>query len=607
VEVSVSANIRVAHVATIDATHRFLLLAQLRRLRDDGFEVAAISAPGSFVRALELEGIRHIAWPGATRAWDLGSDARAFISLVRILRGEGFAVVHTHNPKPGILGRLAARAAGVPCVVNTVHGYYATPDDPLSRKVPVMMLEWLAARLSDLELFQSRQDLEWARRLRVVSPDRSAYLGNGTDLDRFQPGAVSPDRVVELKTELGIPQGVPVVGTVGRMVAEKGFRELFTAMDRVAVDFPGARLLVVGPDDPRKWDSVSPAEVARAGSHVVATGWREDVRDLLAILDVFVLASWREGVPRSAIEAAAMGRSLVLTDIRGCREVARHEREGLLVPPGDSERLAAAIHRLLGDRGFRERLGSAARSRAAKRFDERQVTDVLVKRYGQVLERKGVLTRQREIRQVGSVSIRRATSGDAGALARAHRLAHPQAFLPMLGEPFLRQLYQVFTRDPGAVALVAEQEGRMIGFATGVLSTPAFYRRFLRQRGVRAAIAAAPQLLRPGIVRRVLETARYPERVRALPDPEFTTLAVASGVRARGLGGALAEEIVTALADRGAHAVRGTVSFDNEPMNRMMRRVGFEQVGETSLHDGRRSILYVIRCRSSSPRSSVSS
>ena len=136
--------IRVAHVATIDLTLRFLLLGQMQRLRDEGYDVTAISAPGPWTSELEAEGIRFVAWPHATRAWSPGGDVRAFFELVRILRKGGFDLVHTHTPKPGILGRPAARAAGIPCVANTVHGFYARPGDPADRRFAVMTLERIA-------------------------------------------------------------------------------------------------------------------------------------------------------------------------------------------------------------------------------------------------------------------------------------------------------------------------------------------------------------------------------------------------------------------------------------------------------------------------------
>jgi len=376
--------VRVAHIATVDTTLRFLLLGQLIRLQDEGFDVTGISAPGPWADDLERAGIRFVEWPHVTRAWDPRADARAFASLVRVLRRERFDIVHTHTPKPGVLGRIAARMAGTPVVVNTVHGFYATPSDRFLRRLAVLGVEGIAARFSHLELFQSEEDLDWSRRRRVARR-HAALLGNGTDLSRFAPDAVPAERVDALRDELGIAREAPVVGTVGRLVAEKGYRELFAAARTVRRAMPGVRFLVVGADEGEAMSRLSPAELEAAREDVAFAGWRLDIPDLIACCTVFALPSWREGLPRSAIEAAAMGKPLVLTDIRGCREVVRDGIEGLLVPPRDAGRLAQALLQLLRDPVSREGMGRAARLRACERFDERTVSDRVIGHYRRLL------------------------------------------------------------------------------------------------------------------------------------------------------------------------------------------------------------------------------
>ena len=371
---------RIAHITTVDLSLRFLLLPQLRALRDAGFDVTTISAPGPWVADIEAEGIRHIPWPGATRAWDPRSDARAFRELVAIFRRERFDLVHTHNPKPGVIGRVAARVAGVPRVMNTVHGLYATPEDRLRRRAPVLAAEWIAARCSDLELYQSAEDLAWARRLHLVRRDRSVHLGNGIDLAAFTPALAGEERVRKLRAELGIGEDELVVGTVGRMVREKGYDELFDAAKIVRSRIANARFLVVGDSDLRQGGRHHAPTRCSSWSRddFVFTGWREDVADLMALMDVFVLPSWREGLPRSAVEAAASGLPQVLTDIRGCREVVRDGVEGFLVPVRDPVGLAGAIARLLEDSALRRRMGAAARERAEDLFDEDRVARIVV-------------------------------------------------------------------------------------------------------------------------------------------------------------------------------------------------------------------------------------
>jgi glycosyltransferase involved in cell wall biosynthesis/ribosomal protein S18 acetylase RimI-like enzyme len=604
---------RVAHLTTTDLTLRYLLLGQLRRLAAEGYEVTGISAPGPNAAALEAAGIRFIPWRNATRAWNPVADLRALAELVSLLRRERFDLLHTHNPKPGVIGRVAGRLAGVPVVVNTVHGLYATPEDRFRKRAGVLGLEWLAARCSDLELYQSEEDLRWARRIRLVPAGRGELLGNGTDLERFDPGLVGPDRVAELRRELGIPHDALVVGTVGRLVVEKGYRELFAAARTVRRAHPMVRFLAVGAPDLEKADAITEAELAGAAGDVAVTGWRDDVRDLLAVMDVFVLASWREGMPRSAIEAAAMGRPLVLTDIRGCREVARHEREALLVPPRDPDALAGAIVRLAADPALRQRLAVAARDRARERFSEGRVAERVVEGYRILFGRRspahagGPPSRNGHPRTPAPdlLVIRRATAADATAMARLHTEGMPDAFLPTLGRPFLTRLYRAIVADPDAVAMVAEGVDGVVGFAAGVTSVGAFYRRFARGDGPAAALAAAPRLVRPRVARRLLETVRYPSQADAshgrLPDAELLAIAVDPAWRAGGTGRALASDVLAGLADRGVGELKVVVGAANLAANRFYARVGFHEAGTITVHQGTPSKVWIRSCHSSSP------
>jgi glycosyltransferase involved in cell wall biosynthesis/ribosomal protein S18 acetylase RimI-like enzyme len=603
--VGAAAPLRVAHLTTTDLTLRYLLLGQLRRLAAEGHEVTGISAPGPHAAALEAAGIRFLPWRNATRSWNPVADVRALAELVALLRRERFDLVHTHNPKPGVLGRVAARLAGVPLVVNTVHGLYATPGDRLRKRAAVLGLEWLAGRCSDLELYQSEEDLRWARRLRLARRGRSHLLGNGTDLGHFDPGLVRPERVAALRRELGLPADALVVGAVGRLVAEKGYRELFAAARAVRQADPRVRFVAVGAPDLDKADAIGQAELARAAEDVLVTGWRDDVRDLLAVMDVFVLASWREGMPRSAIEAAAMGRALVLTDIRGCREVARADREALLVPPRDPDALAAAISRLAADPALRRRLATAARRRALERFGEAQVAERVVEHYRRLA---GTPVGGAD---PGLVVVRPATTADAAAMARLHADGMPDAFLPTLGPRFLARLYRAVATDPEGVALVAEGVDGVVGFAAGVASVGGFYRRFARGHGPAAALAAAPHLVRPSVARRLLETVRYPSNGSPgngrLPDAELLSIAVAPGHRAGGTGRALADGVLAGLAGRGVDDIKVVVGAANKGANRFYAKVGFTEAGQLTVHQGTPSNVWIRSCRSSSPSPSPSS
>jgi glycosyltransferase involved in cell wall biosynthesis len=378
----------VIHVATTDMSLELLLGPQLSAFVDAGYRVVGASAPGPYVGALEARGIEHLPLAHATRSMAPAEDVRAFRELVDLFRRHRPAIVHTHNPKPGVYGRVAARVARTPVIVNTVHGLFAVPGDSFGRRATVYGLERVAAAFSHAELVQNEEDLEVLRRLRVPS-ERLVLLGNGIDLCRFDPDRFAADEVAWARRELGATEARDVVvGAVGRLVVEKGYRELFAAAATVGGP---VRFAVIGFDEPDKADALSGDEIRRAGTTGVRfLGGRHDVDRLYPGMDVFVLASHREGFPRSAMEAAAMGVPIVATDIRGCRQVVEHGVNGLLVPARDPAALAAAIRRLTENRDLRATMSVAARERARRRFDQQQCIDTTLSVYDRLLRRRGL-------------------------------------------------------------------------------------------------------------------------------------------------------------------------------------------------------------------------
>jgi glycosyltransferase involved in cell wall biosynthesis len=381
----------VVHVTTTDISLELLLGRQLRAFRDAGYDVIAMSAPGPYVAALEADGIRHVGLEHASRAAAFGRDLRAGRELYHHFRALRPDIVHTHNPKPGVYGRLAARAARVPAIVNTVHGLYAQPDDPLAKRIAVYGLERLAAFCSDAELVQNPEDLETMARLGV--PRRRLHqLGNGIDLDRFEPDRVSEERRRGLRSEMGAGPGDVVCGAVGRLVWEKGYGEVFTAAAALRERRPELKIVIVGGSDPDKADAVTQADidVATRDGGVRFLGHRDDVEDLYAAFDLYVLASHREGFPRSAMEAAAMALPIIATDIRGCRQVVDDGRTGVLVGRRDAVALTAAIDALASDVDRRERMGRAASVKARREFDEQRVIDITLGLYRDLVGRAAV-------------------------------------------------------------------------------------------------------------------------------------------------------------------------------------------------------------------------
>lgn len=379
---------RLVHVTTSDMSLALLLGPQLRAFAQAGFEVFTASAPGPYVEQLRDWGVAHVPLRHATRSFAPHRDVRALAELRSTFLALRPDIVHTHNPKPGVYGRLAARAAGVPAVVNTVHGLYAQPGEPWRKRAVVYGMERLAAACSHAELVQNPEDLET---LAAVGVPRTKLrlLGNGVDLARFDPSRTGGATRDAVRAELGVGSDEVVIGTVARLVWEKGFRELFGAAELVRQRHPETRFVVVGPTDPEKADAMSEADISRASEVGVRfLGLRHDVERLYTAMDVYVLASHREGFPRSAMEAAAMGLPVVATDIRGCREVVGPGVNGYLTPVGDAEALARAIGRLVADPDERHAMGRASRAKAVAEFDQQRVIDITLDTYDRLLARR---------------------------------------------------------------------------------------------------------------------------------------------------------------------------------------------------------------------------
>ncbi|HEY9445850.1 MAG TPA: glycosyltransferase [Burkholderiales bacterium] len=384
--------LKIAHVTTVGISLYGLLLNQMRSLRQEGYEIVAISSPSSFAPAIEAAGIRHIA-VSITRKITPVADLVSLWRLWRVMRRERFTIVHTHTPKAGLLGQLAARLAGVPLVVNTVHGFYLHSGmNPTARRI-YLLLEKLAAICSNCILSQNAEDIEIAVREHVCRAEKIKFLGNGIDLTQFDPDAVSTGNVARLRAELGLKHCARVVGFVGRLAAKrKGFADFLAAAREIAARVPDCQFLVVGESDHGKADAT---EASAAGVHGVAerfvfAGQRDknELPHFYKLMDVLVLPSIFEGLPRVVMEASAMGVPSVVTEVKGNREAVVHECNGLLVPLGDIRALADAVIRVLTDRGLANEMSAKGRGMALERFDEQATFATVKAEYRRLLSEK---------------------------------------------------------------------------------------------------------------------------------------------------------------------------------------------------------------------------
>ena len=379
---------KVVVISAVDTTFKVLLIAQIKAALKAGYEVHGICSDGPHINFLEAHGIKmHTI--NIKRSISPFADLVALWKMYIYLKKEKVQIVHTHTPKCSLLGQLAAKFAGVPIIVNTIHGFYFHEYmKPMARKFYVAM-EWIAARCSTLILSQNPEDIETAVNLGICKRSKIQLLGNGVDLDKFNPKRFDDKLKKERKFEIGVPADAIVVGIIARLVREKGYLELFEAFKSIIAKHDNVWLIIVGPEV-EKYDRISADKYKEYGieSRTLWLGRREDIPEILSCCDIYTLPSWREGFPRSAIEAAAMGLPIVVTDIRGCRQVVDDGVNGFLVSLRNVNEFKTALTTLICDEELRERMGKAGNIRAKREFDERNICQTVVNTYRDLINKK---------------------------------------------------------------------------------------------------------------------------------------------------------------------------------------------------------------------------
>src|SRR3989338_4080196 len=298
--------LKVAQMATVDLSIAILIMNQIRALQQMGHEVVAICAPGPWVKRIQDEGIVVETIP-MCRKLSLLNDIRSLILLYRCFRRFRFDIVHTHTPKAGLLGPIAARLANVPIIIHTVHGFLFHDKMRAWRRFLGIWFERFATMFCNVLLFLSKEDILKATKMKIGNASRYQYLGNGIDPKLYSRhySDIERDRA---RRELGFKEDDMIVGTVGRLVYEKGFKELFEAAKLLTVKRKDLKFIVIGPMEADRGDAIKAEEIEalKRECSILFLGCRDDFASLYSIMDIFVLPSHREGIPRACMEAASM-------------------------------------------------------------------------------------------------------------------------------------------------------------------------------------------------------------------------------------------------------------------------------------------------------------
>jgi len=356
-------------------------------LQEHGCAVTVCTSVERAADVFRAAGCEIVSIPEMVREIHPPRDMVALIKLARVCREGRFDVVHTHTSKGGMLGRAAARLARVPVVLHTVHGFAFHESSSRASTAFYATLERAAARLSDRVITVSDYHRLWALRLHIASPRRIVTIHNGISRSRLIASRTRAD----LRRELGLDDDDIVIVSIGRLAEQKGLETLVHAMPDVVRRDGRVRFVLVG-EGPIRTELEAQVRVAGLASVVRFLGFRTDIGDILNASDLVAAPSLWEGLSISVLEAMAMGKPIITTDIGSNLELVDDGVSGLLVPPGEAGPLGEAILRVVADPAMAARFGEAAKDRFERGFTEQVMKDSLWNLYDQLLRGKAVAT-----------------------------------------------------------------------------------------------------------------------------------------------------------------------------------------------------------------------
>ena len=371
-------------VSTIPMSLNLLLKGQLKFLNQD-FEVTAISGAGKDLEIVKNREDVKIHTIEMQRQISPFQDLKSLFLLYRYLKKEKPDIVHSITPKAGLLTMLAGKMAGVPIRMHTFTGLIFPNKKGIMKRVLIVMdqlLCWAATHVypegngvkNDLIKYKITK-----KPLKIIANGNV----NGIDTEEYNPELFSEVNHKTLRQKLKISPEDFVFVFVGRLVIDKGLKELLGAFSTVSKEFPNAKLVLVGPKENTPNNIFSEIQ---NNKNIIAVGYQEDVMPYFGMADVFVLPSYREGFPNTVLQAGAMNLPSIVTDVSGSNEIIQQHKNGIIIPPKNQKELEKAMAKLLTNSGFLLSLKSNTRNRIIQLFDKNLVWKELKEEYVRLLK-----------------------------------------------------------------------------------------------------------------------------------------------------------------------------------------------------------------------------
>lgn len=376
---------KLIRITTVPQSLRGLLRGQLKFMTQNGYEVIGVSSPGEALNDVQKnEGVRTVAIE-MTRTISLFKDLKALMQLIKLFKREKPQIVHTHTPKAGLLGMLAARIVGVPYRLHTVAGMPLTIATGAKRQLLNQMEKLTYACATKvfpnsygLEKIILEENFTSPKKLKVIGKGSS----NGIDTSQFAPNLVSDETKKQLRVELNIAENDFIFLFVGRVVKDKGINELVQAFKDIHQEYPKSHLVLVGSFE-RHLDPLLPEteKIIDVHKNIHAVGYKTNVKDYFAFADVLTFPSYREGFPNVVMQAASMQLNSIVSDINGCNEIIQNGENGWIVLPKSIEQLQNRMEWCLQNKETSKQMGLKSRKIMQSDYERNFIWNEILKEY----------------------------------------------------------------------------------------------------------------------------------------------------------------------------------------------------------------------------------
>ncbi|WP_343567388.1 glycosyltransferase family 4 protein [Sphingobacterium sp.] len=384
--------IKLARVTTVPISLKLLLKGQHKFMQRNGFNVIGISSYGPELDEIQNEEKIRVKDIEMTRNISPFKDLKSLWSLYKFFKQEKPLIVHTHTPKAGVLGMLAAKICGVPIRLHTVAGMPLMEASGIKREVLDIVEKityWAATKIypnsKELERFILNYGYCFPDKVKVIANGSS----NGVDTSFFSPDQIEASFSLEVKDRLGISNNDFVFIFVGRIVGDKGINELISAFKQI--NNPHVKLLLVGgletELDPLSTETL---DEIRTNPNILSVGFQRDVRPYFAISNALVFPSYREGFPNVVMQAGAMELPAIVSDINGCNEIIIEGKNGTIIPVKNVDAVKNAMEMIITNKELYTMMKANARAMITERYEQKVVWDALLAEYRSLLKDKGL-------------------------------------------------------------------------------------------------------------------------------------------------------------------------------------------------------------------------